>query len=100
MEKNTIDYKKPEANNLGLIKNNSKVTLTLSTELVGKVGIGFGEDTVRISLEDIDPLINLSACLNNALDKVNLDKPQGIELGQQYTADIFLSNGSRSKYIR
>lgn len=100
MKKNTIDYVKPIANNLGLIKNNSKVTLTLSTELVGKVGIGFGEDTVRISLEDIDQLINLSACLNNALDKVNLDKPQGIELGQQYTADIFKVNGSRSTHIR
>ena len=100
MKKNTIDYKKPEANKLGLIKNNSKVTLTLSTEIVGRVGIGFGEDTVRISLQDIDQLINLSACLNNALDKVNLDKPESIESGQQYTADIFLSHGSRSTYIR
>ena len=42
----------------------------------------------------------ISPCLNNALDKVNLDKPQGIELGQQYTADIFKVNGSRSTHIR
>ena len=58
-----ITYTKTEPNTLGLVKGYSKVRLTLPTNLVGSVGIGYGDEVVNISLEDIDQLINLKACI-------------------------------------
>ena len=94
-----ITYTKTEPNTLGLVKGYSKVRLTLPTNLVGSVGIGYGDEVVNISLEDIDQLINLKACIENAIEKIKEDKAEAINHGQKYVGDIFLSHGSRSRSI-
>jgi len=94
-----ITYTKHEPNTLGLIKGYSKVDLALPKRLVGSIGIGFADEVVNISLQDIDQLINLKACIENAIEKIKEDKAEAINHGQKYRGDIFLSNGSRSRGV-
>tara|TARA_X000001382_G_C3142361_1_gene169984 strand:- start:101 stop:442 length:342 start_codon:yes stop_codon:yes gene_type:complete len=94
--KSKVSYTKTKPNTQGIVKDYSKVNLELSRHLVGSVGIGFGNDSVIISLEDVEQLINLRACIDNALDKINLDKAESIEFGQSWESDIFVSQGSRA----
>lgn len=100
MSDNKITYTKPLPNELGLYKTDSKVTVELNNNLIGRLGVGFGVGTTRISFEDIKEVKNLIACLNNALDKIKLDNAESIEEGQTYTADVFTFNGSRGYSIK
>ncbi len=97
--KSKVSYTKTEINSLGIVKNYSRVNLELSRHLVGSVGIGHGNDSVTISLEDVEQLINLRACIDNALDKINLDKAESIEFGQKWESDIFVNQGSRATKV-
>jgi hypothetical protein len=97
--KSKVSYTKTAPNTQGIVKDYSKVQLELSRHLVGNVGLGHGQDSVLISLEDVEQLINLRACIDNALDKINLDKAESIEFGQTWESDIFFSQGSRATKI-
>ena len=94
--KSRVSYTKTKPNTQGIVKDYSRVNLELSRRLVGSVGIGHGNDSVLISLQDVEQLINLRACIDNALDKINLDKAESIEFGQSWESDIFVSQGSRA----
>lgn len=97
--KSKISYTKTKPTTQGIVKDYSKVQLELSRHLVGSVGVGHTHNSVLISLEDVEQLINLRACIDNALDKINLDKAESIEFGQKWESDIFLSQGSRATKV-
>ena len=97
--KNKIIYTKTKPTTQGIVKDYAKVQLELSRDLVGRVGVGRTHNSVLISLEDVEQLINLRACIDNALDKINLDKAESIEFGQKWESDIFLSQGSRATKV-
>jgi len=95
--KSRVSYTKTKPNTQGIVKNYSRVNLELSRDLVGSVGIGHSNDSVLISLQDVEQLINLRACIDNALDKINLDKAESIDFGQSWKSDIFVNQGSRAR---
>ena len=82
----------------GIIKKYSRIEVELNRDMVGGLGLGFGDNTNRLHIQDkveLDNLITILQMASKALDK---DEVKNLQYGEKIEVGIFTSTLKKERY--
>ena len=82
----------------GIIKKYSRIEVELNKDMVGSLGLGFGDNTNRLSIEDKRELDNLITILQMASKSLDKDEVKNLQYGEKIEVGLFNSTLKKEKY--
>ena len=82
----------------GIIKKYSRIQVELHRDMVGSLGLGFGDKINRLSIQDKVELDNLITLLQEASKALDRDEVHNLKYGELAEVGLFRKTFRKEKY--
>ena len=95
--KSRVTYTMP-SNKHGIIKDYHRIEVEISRDMIGGLGLGFGNNTNRLSIQDKVELDNFITVLSLASKAISQDVVNNLEYGEKIEVGLFTNSLKKERY--